>query len=55
MYTPDSHIHDRSLSLIGIGTSVNSGWVKLVYSVKYNEKQTNTTISEQFQNLIEKS
>jgi hypothetical protein len=53
MYTPDSHIHDHSL--IGIGTSVKTGWVKLVHSVKYNEKQTNTTISEQFQNLIEKS
>lgn len=45
MDTPNSHIHDHSLSLIGTGTSVKSGWAKLVYSVKYNEKHTNKQIT----------
>jgi len=45
--------------LIGIDTSVKSGWVKLVYSVKYNDKQTNKyhnirTVPKSNRKIVEK-
>ena len=30
IYTPKTHMHDRSLSWLGTDISINIGWVKLV-------------------------
>jgi predicted DNA-binding ribbon-helix-helix protein len=49
--TTYKQIHNHSLSLFGTDTSIKSGEVKLVLQFKNLEKQKDTTLSEQSQNL----